>query len=232
MIHIFCEPDDGPALWLAGALSERDVPVEVSLPEELLVGSRFALELGGDAPEPRLTTASGVSLSTGNVNAIVARLTSFPVPPLENGSDADLVYAAEECRASLVGWFAAWACPMIGRPAPYTPWGDDASPREWRVMAASLGLPVAADHLAETPDNARTDVLATSGGCFVAGGEAAPSELADPASRLLPLQNDIAAVFRFVEGPDGPLFDGPVPMVDFGAFGPVVPDMLADLTSP
>ncbi len=228
MIHIFCEPDDAAALWLAAVLSARGAPVSVSLPEELIIGSRLNLEVGDGPPHPTIALASGITLSPEETTGIVARMVAFPLPELPNACDLDLVYAAEEARAALVAWFAAWACPIIGRPDPYTPWGDGTAAGEWRVIAANSGVLIRTeDHAEAAADDAQFDLLVTAEGVFAAEGHSAEPEAAAAAQTLFALQRDAVAVFRFLPSPVGPVFDCPVPLADFRAFGTVVPDMFA-----
>ncbi|MGV6852615.1 MAG: hypothetical protein ACWA5R_10630 [bacterium] len=224
MIHVFCDSEDVAALWLATELRKHGCSVTVSLPEELIVDSCISLELGDGTPRPYAELGSGISITPETSTAIIVRMSKFPLPALPNASDNDYVYATEEIRAALVGWFAAWECPVIGRPDPYTPWGDGASEDEWRIMALHSNIRITTD---ASQVNSFFDLLVTSSNVYTHDGQEPEPDVITAAQVLFRLQNDAIAVFRFRREDQGSAFEKLVPMPDFRIFGSLLPTILS-----
>lgn len=224
MIHIFCSPEDEAAVWLAEELRERGSSVTVSLPEELVINSRLSLEIGNDFLRPSVILASGITITPEKSTAIIIRMTQFPLPALTGASDNDLVYASEEVRATLVGWFSAWKCMTIGRPDPYTPWGDGASEDEWRIMAMNSNISIASQN---GEKNRAFDLLVTSSEVYASDERELEPATVDAARILFTLQSDAVAAFRFRQEAKGAAFERLIPMPDFRIFGSFLPNMLA-----
>jgi len=141
MIVVFCSPEDIDSLWLASEINRTGGNAKVVLPEELISGSDLRLDIMNGRATPFARLASGLELNVSDVRALIVRMTEFPSPDLGKASDQDVIYANEEMRAALVGWFAAWPCPVVGRPAPYCAFGEGSSDLRWRMWAARSGVP-------------------------------------------------------------------------------------------
>jgi hypothetical protein len=141
MIVILCEPDDHSGLWLASELEPREKVARIVLPEKLIVGSQLSLRIDEQAVDAAVRQADGRVIDGKSVAAIVNRMQHFPVPVLQDASNPDLVYAAEEDRAAIVAWSFALDCPVLFPPPPYGAARENASDIVWRCRATALGIP-------------------------------------------------------------------------------------------
>ena len=137
---VVCEPDDEPALWAAAGLRRLGVtPLEVVLPVELAVGSRFVHQLDGDGARLELELRSGVTLRASELRGVLNRVLRIPAPDALRPIDRD--YVAEELTAAVSACLAALPCPVLNRPTPTLLCGPWRPAAHWRWLAARAGLP-------------------------------------------------------------------------------------------
>jgi hypothetical protein len=140
LIVVLCEAEDTCGLWLAIEIAQRGFKVDVIMPDELVVGSRFSLNITKDYNVASIQLADGRVIEGENLAGVINRMERFPRPALGAASDEEVIYAAEEVRAATVAWFAALDCPVLNIPTPYSPMGLSAYESTWRHHADRLGV--------------------------------------------------------------------------------------------
>ena len=140
MIVVLCEPEDTCGLWLAAEIARRGCEVDVVMPDELVVGSRFSLKITKDYDVVSVQLTDGRVVDGESLTGVINRMERFPRPALDAASDQEVIYAAEEARAATVAWFAALECPVLNAPTPYSPAGLSAYESTWRHHAGRLGV--------------------------------------------------------------------------------------------
>jgi hypothetical protein len=137
---VVCDPEDEPALWAAAGLRHLGVaPLEVVLPAELAVGSRFVQHLDGEAAHLEVELRSGITIRGDEVEGVLNRI--LGVPPPEALEPPDSEYVAEEVTAAVAAWLSALPCPVLNRPTPTLLCGPWRPAAHWRWLAAQVGLP-------------------------------------------------------------------------------------------
>ena len=136
---VLCGPEDASALWAAGRLRDRGVPLRVVTVEELVYAPslRYATVGTGVVTEVRLAdgTVLGPSLR-GTLN----RVTRLPSAHLGATHATDRDYLLQELHAVLVSLLHAWPGVVIGRADPRGLCGAWWRPAEWMVAAGQSGL--------------------------------------------------------------------------------------------
>lgn len=136
---VLCGPEDASALWAAGRLRDRGVPLRVVTVEELVYAPsiRYATVGTGVVTEVRLAdgTVLGPSLR-GTLN----RVTRLPSAHLGATHATDRDYLLQELHAVLVSLLHAWPGVVIGRAHPRGLCGAWWRPAEWMVAAGQAGL--------------------------------------------------------------------------------------------
>ncbi len=138
-----CEPHDEAAIWAVAGLRHLGVaPLEILLPDELVVGARLVhrLDRRGQA-SVELVTRRGVAVRSGEVRGVINRMTGVPQAALASLGATDRDYVAEEITAALASWLASLPCPVLNRPSPALLCGPWRWPAQWRWLAARVGLP-------------------------------------------------------------------------------------------
>lgn len=143
MLLVLCGADDIDAVWAATGLRRGGPsPVEVVLPEELVVGSVWEHEVIGGRASTDVALADGRVLATRELTGVLNRLVEVPPGSLGRLPDGDRPYALEEFTALFSAWLLSLPCPVLNPPSPacLIDWRRSA---EWRVLAAGAGLPAA-----------------------------------------------------------------------------------------
>lgn len=219
MIVVFCKPGDINALWLASEFNQLGCKAEVVLPEELMLGSNLQLDIVNGRATPFARLASGLELNVSDVSAMIVRMPEFPFSDLGDVSNQDVIYASEEMRAALVSWFAAWPCPIVGRPTPYCAFGDGYVDSCWRVWAARSGIPaldtqIGMDVAVSEPTD-QLELLIVGGIPFGRADATEVTALTSSCRILASLQDSPMFGVRFAQQQDAYVFAG---MISFPAY--------------
>jgi hypothetical protein len=223
---VLCGPEDGSALWAAGRLRDRGVPLRVVTVEELVYAPsiRYATVGTGVVTEVRL--GDGTVLGP-NLRGTLNRVSRLPSAHLEATASTERDYMLQELHAVLVSLLHAWPGVVVGRADPRGLCGAWWRPAEWMVAAGQSGL-VGVGYRSGGSD----DVPSSRTVLVVAGEVVPPSGVEVPeavvaGSRTLAARHGggLLGLDFAVEG-DAWVFQGGTPWPDLRAGGPAVVDAL------
>ena len=141
MVMILCEIGDGAALWAAGRLQERGIPVDLVTGAALGAARRWEHRIAGTDVRTAITLSDGRVLDSADAQPILNRLSYIPTERLRTVAGADFGYAMQELYALYLSWLAGWPGRVINRPVPQGLCGNYRHPSEWATLAARAGLP-------------------------------------------------------------------------------------------
>jgi hypothetical protein len=175
---VLCGPEDDSALWAAGRLRDRGVPLRVVTTEELVYAPsiRYATTRAGATTRVRL--ADGTVLGAG-LRGTLNRVVRIPSAHLGTSTPAEREYVLQELHAVLVSVLHAWPGVVVGRTDPRGLSGAWWRPAEWMVAAGRAGLVGAGYRSGGTdePPPVRT-VLVVEGQVVAPAGVDVPSDVA------------------------------------------------------
>jgi len=134
------EPEDADFLWLATSLRHRGAAVEVILPDELVLGSRWSYRVGTSASTSSLELADGRVMDPAAWDLVVNRWRDLPVPPRQS-TEVDAAFIGEEWRAAVAAWLRSLRCPVLNPPSAASLTGAELPTAAWRALAAAHGVP-------------------------------------------------------------------------------------------
>jgi hypothetical protein len=136
---VLCGPEDGSALWAAGRLRDRGVPVRVVTVEELAYAPSIRYATVGTRVVTEVRLADGTMLGP-SLRGTLNRVTRLPSAHLVGTPATDRDYLLQELHAVLVSLLHAWPGVVIGRVDPRGLCGAWWRPAEWMVAAGQAGL--------------------------------------------------------------------------------------------
>lgn len=146
MILILAHLDDLSAVRLHCALRAQVAPHDVRIVsvEELALAPYWTHALGSREVRTSIRLADGTTIGSDDLELVVQRLRTVPVPHFAGAKDTDRAYAATELHALLLSWLASLPCPVVNTPDACSFGGRERGPIEWAVLAARAGLPTRA----------------------------------------------------------------------------------------
>lgn len=175
-----CEPHDEACLWAVAGLRRLGLaPIEVVLPDELVIDARLIHRIASDGRAVvELTTRRGLVIETPAVWGVLNRMGGAPAGAGERVRPADRDYVFDEVSAAIGSWLASLACPVLNRPSPPLLIGPWKSPARWRALAADVGLPTLPLHIGSL-NGAETRIRAERRTVIVVGEDVAGAVPAD-----------------------------------------------------
>ncbi|QCU77579.1 hypothetical protein E7744_04605 [Citricoccus sp. SGAir0253] len=140
MICVLGEPEDTDVLWLATSLRRRGLVVEVLLPDELVLGSRWSYRVASSTTTWSLELRDGRVMDPAAWDLVVNRWRDLPLPA-RHPTEADAAFVGEEWRAAATGWLRSLRCPVLNPPRAASITGADLPTAAWRAVATAHGVP-------------------------------------------------------------------------------------------
>jgi hypothetical protein len=146
------QDEDAEAAWLAERLPELGLEqLEHVTASNLVHGAEWEHRVDARGTRTLVRLADGRTIDSGEVDAVLNRLSWITADGFAGASDADREYAAVEFQALVLSWLEGFGPAALNRPAPI---GICAPPRaeaHWRWLAIEAGLAALAYEQDEVP---------------------------------------------------------------------------------
>ena len=131
---MLCGPEDGSALWAAGRLRDRGVPLRVVTIDELAYAPSIRYTTVGSGVVTEVRLGDGTVLGS-NLRGTLNRVARLPSAHQEATPPTERDYLLQELHAVLVSLLHAWPGVVVGRAEPRGLCGAWWRPAEWMVAA-------------------------------------------------------------------------------------------------
>lgn len=161
----------------------------------------WAHQVGAQGASVEVDLGQGRRLRTGDVGAVLNRMTWPPLRLLAAAAPADAAYAHSELTAFAVSWVRSLAPVVVNQPTSQGLCGRWRPPLHWRMLAMRAGLPTAPLRMASGDLPRGQDGAGPSSMILMIGGElltsAAPGPIRQAARRLAALSETTILGLRF-----------------------------------
>ena len=147
MVLVISELEDTCSTWLISEFTKRGFDVQHIFPDELIIDSEINLYITNIYQSLKLKTKDGRVINNNNVELLINRIYRFPRPSIDINNNKDIIYTAEEIRATIVPWIHSFNCPIYNKPHPYSSFGLVMHPLKWKSIASKFALKPAYEKL-------------------------------------------------------------------------------------
>jgi hypothetical protein len=136
------QDEDAEAVWLADRLIELGLnPLEHVTATDLVHDVEWEHRVSSGGARTVLRLGDGRLIDSGDVDAVLNRLSWVTAEGFGGASNFDREYAGEELRALALSWLEGFGAAAVNRPSSAGLCGPFRPDSHWRWIAAQAGLP-------------------------------------------------------------------------------------------